>query len=785
MIDYLGYSKFQIFNLNHLKMKQNFTFVLIVLLSTASTLPNTIFAQFNPGLPAAFGIDGDAYSGQSQTIPGNSSQGSFDWFKKNAAGVNAGIGVIDTSGTLPYAAQIAAGQNVTFSRGMAFNRYSSQNGYLLLDARYARDYFGFSSTGGQNDLTAFTQGSKNGDNPTSWTTTPGGANLPDKADIIDTYIHMRRNGTVINNTNPSALILAMGVSTIGNTGNRYVDFELFRTRVNYNPTSGIFSNSGPAATGGHSAWEFNPNGTIKEIGDMSVSYSYSTAGIVEISIYIWVSQYNYNNTAPAKFNFVPNNFHGSTYGYAKITALTPVGFQSWGSASTANTNAPSWGTTSKALGGSGNNYYSTNYAAYDFGEVAIDLTSLGIDPALSVGMDPCTPPFTRVMAKTRSSSTFESALQDFTGPYEFLDAPHAPAQIANPGVLTCNVTTTTLSPTTIVSGAVYQWTTTTGNIVSNPNATSITVDKAGRYFLTGAIVAGCPTNTDSTTVLADYYKPVASASISGILDPSNLLSYVTLIGGNAAASNYTTPFGNSYGLTWKWTGPNGFTANAKNASTSIAGDYTLELTETRNGCKDYAVTNIAPAALLPLKYISFDAVVINKSVGLKWTTAQEINHSHFEVERSFDNNSYGVISLVLDGTVSGAGKRYVYQDNAPELQQKTIVYYRLKQFDIDGKFTYSKVIAVKLSTAADIVMQVSPNPFAEDLYVRFTAAEKGTAEIRILNTTGQIIISRLALINKGYNNIQLFGLNKLITGLYVAQLVLDGNIIDNQKIIKK
>ena len=218
-------------------MKRSFTFVLFVLLFTVSTFPITIFAQFSPGLPAAFGIDGDAISGQSQNISGNSPQGSFDWFKKIGSGANVGTGVIDTSGTLPYATQIAAGQNIAFTRGMAFNRYSTQNGYLLLDARYARDKFGFSSAPGQSDLTTYTSGAKNGDNPVGWSTTPNGGTVSDKADIIDTYIHMRRNGTIINNTNPSALILAMGVSTVGNTGNRYVDFELFRTRIDYTPVN--------------------------------------------------------------------------------------------------------------------------------------------------------------------------------------------------------------------------------------------------------------------------------------------------------------------------------------------------------------------------------------------------------------------------------------------------------------------------------------------------------------------------------------------------------------------
>ncbi len=766
-------------------MKRNFTFVLFVLLFTVSTFPITIFAQFSPGLPAAFGIDGDAISGQSQNISGNSPQGSFDWFKKIGSGANVGTGVIDTSGTLPYATQIAAGQNIAFTRGMAFNRYSTQNGYLLLDARYARDKFGFSSLPGQTDLTTYTSGAKNGDNPASWTTSPTGGAVSDKADIIDTYIHMRRNGTIINNTNPSALILAMGVSTVGNTGNRYVDFELFRTRIDYNQSTGIFSNSGPGITGGHSAWNFNANGTVKEIGDMSVSFTYSTAGVQEISVYIWVSQTAYNTVSPAKFSFVPNNFHGSVYGYAKIAALAASGFQSWGSASTSNTNAPLWGTNSKALGGSPNNYYSINYAAYDFGEVAIDLTSLGIDPALSVGMDPCTPPFTRVMAKTRSSSTFESALQDFTGPYEFLDAPQAPAQIAAPSALKCNVTTTTLSPSMIVSGASYQWSTSNGNIISDPNATTITVDKTGKYFLTAAIVAGCPTNTDSATVIADYYKPVASASVAGMLDPTNLLSTVTLIGGDVAASNYSTPFGNSAGLIWKWTGPNGYNATIKNPQTTLPGSYFLELSEVRNGCKDYAVTNIIAAAALPVKYLSFDAVVANKTVLLKWKTAQEVNNSHFEIERSFDNTTFITMGLALDGTtINGTEKDYLYEDNTPELQEKVIVYYRLKQFDIDGKISYSKVIAVRLQASKDIVMQVSPNPFTENLYIRFTATEKGTAEIRLINASGQIVLAKQSFISKGYNNIQLQEISKFTNGLYFVQLLMNGIIIDNQKIIK-
>ncbi|MCY7310439.1 MAG: hypothetical protein LH619_06645, partial [Chitinophagaceae bacterium] len=98
---------------------------------------------------------------------------------------------------------------------------------------------------------------------------------------------MRRDGTTINNTNPSHLILSVGISTLGNTGDRFSDFELYRSRIAYNQSTGVFSNSGPAATGGHSEWEFNPNGSIREIGDLTLTFAFNTGGVQEIAIYKW------------------------------------------------------------------------------------------------------------------------------------------------------------------------------------------------------------------------------------------------------------------------------------------------------------------------------------------------------------------------------------------------------------------------------------------------------------------------------------------------------------------
>ncbi len=735
-------------------------------------VPFAGLAQFSPGLPAAFGIDGDVLSGQAQNISGPSSQGSFDWFRKTGNGPNVGYGIIDTVGTSMYSSQIATAQNISFTRGMAYSRYSAVNGYLLLDARYSRDNFGYSAANGQKDFTTFTGGSKNGDNPLSWNTTPNGSTVSDKADIVDTYIHMRRDGTVINNSNPSALILALGISTVGNTGSRYIDFELFKERIAYDPSSGNFGNSGLATYGGHSTWEFNSNGTVKELGDMEVSFSFGTAGVTDIAVYIWVPQSVYNSLTPAGFNFAPNEFYGAgvnaAYGYARITPKNSNLFRTWASNSSGNTQSPPWGSNSKANGSATNGYFSTQYAAHDFAEVAIDLTTLGIDPATSVGSNPCIPPFTRVMAKTRSSASFTSALQDFTGPYEFLDAPQVSAQIATPGVLKCNTTSVTLSPAASVAGAVYKWTTVNGNIVSNPNTNTVTVDKPGKYYLSAAIVEGCPANIDSTVVTSDYFKPVASAYTLGQLDPNNIFSTVGLQGGDVAASNFATPFGGSAGLNWKWTGPNGYTANTRNASVNTVGIYKLELTESRNGCKDTAITPVQNLLVLPLTLGEFTAAYKNGFTRMSWFTSAEYNTSYFEIERSSDGINFKPVGRVSANGNSNSRSDYGFSDI---LTPKGLSYYRLRSVDVDGTFTFSKVVAINSGAVGISLLLVYPNPFGHKVQVRIESEKADNIQIRLLNYAGVVIRSQAEKVQNGISDIEIKNVSNLGPGMYELQII--------------
>lgn len=194
--------------------------------------------------------------------------------------------------------------------------------------------------------------------------------------------------------------------------------------------------------------------------------------------------------------------------------------------------------------------------------------------------------------------------------------------------------------------------------------------------------------------------------------------------------------------------------------------------------------NYAVASPLPVKYLSFTGNAVNKAVVLNWVTAQETNNNYFEIERSFTGKDFASIGLALDGFENGTKKEYSFKDKASLLENKDVIYYRLKQFDNDGKFSYSSILVVRLKSINNIDIQVSPNPFTERLTVRFTATENTIADIRIVNISGESIINKKSNISKGFNNLQIEGLSNLPGGTYFANILVKGQIIGSQKIVK-
>lgn len=730
------------------------------------------YSSNNPGL---FGVDGDISS--DVVLNGSfTAAGSHDWFK-SASGT--GIGIFDTTGAAIAKQQISAGKNYPFLKKMQQAKFSTYAGMLLLDATYSRDEVAVGVT--QLDKTMFNNlvtANSSDMNPASWTTLTAGGAPQDKTDIVDSYVHVRR---LTNTTNH--LIAYVGATTLGTSGNRYFDFELYRERITYDNTTGTFSNSGPAATGGHSAFTFKSDGNILSYGDMTLSISFNSTAVQSIDIYIWTDYNTYNSFVPKDFIFTSNSWVGlnqhSGYGYAKIQPKTGNTFSAWGMVSTSATAAPAWGTNSKDLGSNTQGYYSTNYSVGQFGEAAIDLTSLGIDPYLGSSTSPCIPPFTTVFIKSRASSSFSAALADFIEPFEFLDLSAPPATIiAAPANLSCAVTSTVLQPATIQSNTSYLWSTSNGSIVTRTDSTYAVVNSIGKYYLT-ATITGCNVSSiDSITVSKDNYAPVATAFHTGVLS-SDSNSFVTLRGGDAQASSYSTPFGSSAGLSWDWSGPNDFTSSTQDAISKVAGQYRLILTELRNGCSDTAEVTVLRNMLLASGLISISAAIESNYVTLKWSVVENELVEHFEIEKSISGGAY-----VNIGSIVGSGKTGTEKYNSRDLLTSSHgVLYRVRVIRKDMSVIVSREVRLSSeSTSGQIKLMQT---FVDTrIQFQYESSLSATATLNVYSASGMKVVSKISNFTKGTNT-HSFELGTFIkSGVYILELI-NGNDRTAVRFIKK
>ncbi|WP_342088401.1 T9SS type A sorting domain-containing protein [Dyadobacter sp. OTU695] len=157
---------------------------------------------------------------------------------------------------------------------------------------------------------------------------------------------------------------------------------------------------------------------------------------------------------------------------------------------------------------------------------------------------------------------------------------------------------------------------------------------------------------------------------------------------------------------------------------------------------------------LPVALISFDGKSENNQTKLTWKTTSETNNKGFEIERSVDARAFETIGFVDGNGDSKEVNTYYFTD----LNPLTNSYYRLKQLDHDGKFEYSKVIAVKSGNAN---VCVYPNPAQEYLIV----SGIGNAQmVSILDQTGRVVMKRQVAEK------QRIGISKLTTGVYTVML---------------
>ena len=131
-----------------------------------------------------------------------------------------------------------------------------------------------------------------------------------------------------------------------------------------------------------------------------------------------------------------------------------------------------------------------------------------------------------------------------------------------------------------------------------------------------------------------------------------------------------------------------------------------------NSTANYNISNVLNSfpVFLPVEWLSFTGEISNQNIELQWKTASEKNSYSFDIERSFDEENWEKIGEQLAAGNSSVQNTYSFIDENIFINTNTAVFYRLKQIDFDGQFSYSKIISFK-PVAADLSnLVLYPNP---------------------------------------------------------------------------
>lgn len=137
---------------------------------------------------------------------------------------------------------------------------------------------------------------------------------------------------------------------------------------------------------------------------------------------------------------------------------------------------------------------------------------------------------------------------------------------------------------------------------------------------------------------------------------------------------------------------------------------------------------------LPIELAMFDVKAgADRSVDLHWATASELNNDFFTLERATDLSSFAPIGRVEGAGTSTEWRDYFFQDNNPAPGRN---YYRIKQTDYDGKFTYSPVRSVNFPKEDQL--QLFPSPALDKMQVRLKEVPAEPVRWEVFDAAGRL-----------------------------------------------
>ena len=222
---------------------------------------------------------------------------------------------------------------------------------------------------------------------------------------------------------------------------------------------------------------------------------------------------------------------------------------------------------------------------------------------------------------------------------------------------------------------------------------------------------------------------------------------------------------------------NGTYTYTPNATFSGIDTFYYRLCDIDGDC-DTAMVIITVSNPLPISLFDFNAIKLNNKCNLvTWSMYNQTNLSYITLEKSYN----GIDFQAAATKINLGATRYEHTDNLDKIAD--VVYYRLKIFENNGSYSYSKTIA--LYTKADnSTFSVYPNPTKNNLNISINCNKPENIDIILYNIEGKVIFRKTRSVVQGQNLITIDDFSKCTNGIYWVEVISNGQK-SQQKIIKQ
>ena len=192
----------------------------------------------------------------------------------------------------------------------------------------------------------------------------------------------------------------------------------------------------------------------------------------------------------------------------------------------------------------------------------------------------------------------------------------------------------------------------------------------------------------------------------------------------------------------------------------------------KGSTKYVTLGSIDELTVLPVDLLYFKGTQNGTSVDLKWETATEINSDYFEILHSLDGIKYSTIGKVNSAGNSSTSKKYILPHYHPE---QGVNYYKLKQYDVDGKTEeFDKILVLFDFVTESYDFILFPNPNYNNGSISLQTDYKGEVNLHIFDMKGRLL--KQELVNFMNENVNVINNINLTPGVYPVVLSSPNNL---------